>query len=313
MNSLINNGIIILNKNNISEGKPTVIVLGFARSGTTMTASVLQAMGVFMGGKNAGVVIEDPDVFNILENKDRIKEFRMLVEKRNQEHDIWGWKRPRTIDYTDLFIDKVRNPHLIFMFRDALAIAVRNQIAIEADVLATLKDAQRGYTKLIDFVTKTKLPCMLASYEKAILKKSFFVQSLADFVGIHLSKEQLTIAENAIILDKKEYIESARLIFYTGVLDNVKNGIISGWAKRKDESNPVSINIIVNNKVVITVIADKYRNDLEKNGIGNGKHAFSFNLTPYLPEKKKYTIQAKVSESDYELRKSPWEINLTKT
>jgi len=64
-----------------------------------------------------------------------------------------------------------------------------------------------------------------------------------------------------------------------GNLDNYSETRISGWAQysqRPDKRVPV--NIYINDERVGDVIADRFRDDLLKAGIGDGHHAFQFAL-----------------------------------
>lgn len=48
LDKLINKGIYILNPSHNEEEK-TIIILGIARSGTTLVAKVLHSLGIYMG------------------------------------------------------------------------------------------------------------------------------------------------------------------------------------------------------------------------------------------------------------------------
>ncbi len=61
-----------------------------------------------------------------------------------------------------------------------------------------------------------------------------------------------------------------------GSFDGIRDGYVEGWAYcpgRPDQ--PVTIEILTNDKVVATAVANIHRSDLEDAGIGNGCHSFS--------------------------------------
>lgn len=215
MQEFINNGIFTLNKND--SNNCTVVVLGIARTGTTMVANVLQNLGVDMGRKG-GVVFEDMDVFKKLEN-DELIEFEQLVEHKNQEFEKWGWKRPRSIDYISKFESKIRNPHYIIPFRDLMAVAKRNSMAVEVDVVKNLVSTYRlGYSKVIKFIETNKKPLLLCSYEKAITLKENFVKEIADFVGVK-DEDKIKNAVDAIEANMGKYITNNSKIVKNNLLN----------------------------------------------------------------------------------------------
>lgn len=305
MNELINYGIASINKPKKTKDRKTIVVFGVARSGTSMVASVLDKLGVFLGQYLDDVVLEDVELAGILENKKDEEELKRFIEKRNTEHKLWGWKRPGSIQYVDQFAPLLTNPYFIIVFRDSLAIALRNRISVHTDLINNLKHTHNQYISVIEFVKKTKYPCLLISYEKAISKKHIFVQQLAEYLDLNLSEKMLNDTIQTIQLDKKDYLLSARVGKVRGVLDRIAGTIIRGWAFQDKNEDSQKVDIYMNNVKIATVIADLYREDLEKGGIGNGKHAFEFDLKEHIKNQTNYTIQAFIHNSDIELKNSP--------
>ena len=63
-----------------------------------------------------------------------------------------------------------------------------------------------------------------------------------------------------------------------GYIDGLYEGQLRGWALDTNDDSPVTIKVIVDNEVVATGTADKYRADLKEAGMGSGYHAFIVNL-----------------------------------
>ncbi len=64
-----------------------------------------------------------------------------------------------------------------------------------------------------------------------------------------------------------------------GYFDSVADGFAQGWAWNSDSpSEATSVRIHCNGSAIGTAIADIYRPDLEKAGVGDGKHGFAFRL-----------------------------------
>ena len=112
-----------------------IVVIGFHRSGTSLVASMLEAMGVNMGDRlmeasvhNPHGHFEDLDVYNlnrlILQDAGgdwarppspgavagagkRLRDAIGEIVRRKERGDLWGWKDPRTCLTASLY-----HPHL---------------------------------------------------------------------------------------------------------------------------------------------------------------------------------------------------------
>lgn len=276
-----------------------------------MVANVLHQAGVFIGSQIDDAVYEDVEISNAIESGNSPDELQEIISKRDSDHNIWGWKRPGAIKYIDKFEQYLRNPHYIIMFRDSLAISIRNKISVNTDLLRNLKATHIEYLDVIDFITSTSKPCLLVSYEKAMQKKDHFLSSLFNFLDIEATQEQIVSSKEVMKADKEKYLYSARLHKYQGVFDRIEGGNIIGWANNSASEEPVELDILVDGKKVTRVLANSYREDLEKNGIGSGKHSFVTNIEQYVEPDMKSTIRIKIAGIDFELRNSPKVIKLT--
>ena len=80
-----------------------------------------------------------------------------------------------------------------------------------------------------------------------------------------------------------------------GYVDRVSDQCIAGWAQAVDYPDaPVCLDIHAGGELLGQVLANRYREDLAKAGIGNGHHGFEITLAPGLD----------VSASDVEVRRS---------
>ncbi|PJA83645.1 MAG: hypothetical protein CO146_00810 [Candidatus Nealsonbacteria bacterium CG_4_9_14_3_um_filter_37_29] len=137
---------------NDSRIKKTVVVLGNAKSGTSVVAGVLYILGVDIGKKfveadgfNPKGYFEDYDFVNLTDaifeaaktnywdfpshekllaqKKNFDSRIRTLIRKKEKDKRIWGWKDPWTNILIDLFLPYLTNPYFIVIFRNPLAIA----------------------------------------------------------------------------------------------------------------------------------------------------------------------------------------------
>jgi hypothetical protein len=108
-NPLTNPGVVCLNRPDQPSVQKTIIVVGIPRSGTSMVASALECMGVFMGQYIDQAVYEDIAIAHALESGD-LPKLEGLIESRNRSHRVWGFKRPTAFKIMESFVQYFRNP-----------------------------------------------------------------------------------------------------------------------------------------------------------------------------------------------------------
>ena len=137
---------------NYSKTKKTVIVLGNAKSGTSLVAGILRLLGVDIGKKfveadefNPKGYFEDYDFVNLtdaifkaagsnywdfpsyeglLTQKDNFEQqIQQLIRRKQKNKRIWGWKDPWTNILIELFLPYLTNPYFVVIFRNPLAVA----------------------------------------------------------------------------------------------------------------------------------------------------------------------------------------------
>lgn len=186
--SHVNSGFWLLNCNQGNGFIPgTVVIAGIGRSGTSMLAAVLKAAGVCMGEQTATGTHEDQQLAGLLRER-RSSELGRLIAERDSSYQLWGFKLPsRQIQDHSLF-RKLRRPCLLVIFRDILAIAGRRQVSRGKDLRDQLSQSLKEYTRLVRFLKQIKHPCLLISYEKALLSPDILVEQLNKFLGLNLDE-----------------------------------------------------------------------------------------------------------------------------
>ena len=98
-----------------------------------MVACCLRELGVYMGDvRNA--TYEDPAFSTLIERLRTVDgagdeasltwtELRELIQQRNAEHDVWGWKVPGL--FAPKLLSELRNPCVIVAHRDLVAVSAR--------------------------------------------------------------------------------------------------------------------------------------------------------------------------------------------
>lgn len=257
----------------------TLVVSGVARSGTSMVARVLCGAGVFMGHHVNDIVFED-DEFTLLFEDLTPRRARGLVERRNSEYDVWGFKRPHLHLYGKPLIDLFRNPYVIITMRDPVAIAERNVLSEQHDPAHSLSTAVNDLQAMVRFTQLLSCPVLLVSYEKAVQEPDRFVKELLNFCGLDLSESARAPLLGLIEPNRPAYIEKATRAF-DGYVDCVVGTAVFGWACQRGSINPQTLTLFKDDEPVADFRADLYRSDLATAGVGNGLHGFSIDLSKF--------------------------------
>jgi hypothetical protein len=96
----------------------------------------------------------------------------------------------------------------------------------------------------------------------------------------------------------------------TGSFDGFVNGAdcatFRGWAWDRNKANTaVSVDILDGAKVIATISANEFRQDLKDAGKGNGIHAFRWSITNDLKNGLPHYLSARISRSSFILKDSP--------
>lgn len=248
----------------VPAGAKTIVVLGVARGGTSMVASVLERLGIFLGDQAVAPVYEDVRLATALEASDA-ELVRGIVDEYDAAHPVWGFKRPGAIDYLERLHASLRSPVYLVVFRDVLGIANRNVLSMKSDAFKSMRNALGQYTQLLQFLETHTPSALLLSNEKALVRPHHFVQEVASWLDLPLSEAQLKAAAAAIVVDNPLYLDSSRLHFL-GNLDRATPQFVSGWACIRGKKEAARMEVRKGDRVLGTVVADRNRPDVLKNG-----------------------------------------------
>ena len=101
----------------------------------------------------------------------------------------------------------LRSPRYVIMFRDVLAISMRNTVSGQGDdVLTATRDTVIGYQKMLKLIAELQSPVLMMSCEKCLLSPNLAVATLATFCGVALEEGDLhDIAQNTILNGDPRY------------------------------------------------------------------------------------------------------------
>lgn len=90
---------------------------------------------------------------------------------------------------------------------------------------------------------------------------------------------------------------------YEGFIDGVSDGLLHGWCRMAGSASPVNLDVLVDQRVVLSVAAATFRQDLLEAGIGEGKHGFAIALGA-LQAGPKSVIRVRIAGETIELTNS---------
>jgi hypothetical protein len=294
IDKLYNYGIKIIGDNSlINEEKKTLIVIGVARSGTSLLEGTLYHLGVFCGDKCSSPVFEDIKLASAFE-KNNLKEAEKIINEYNERFNIWSFKRPAAINYISRLHSMVRNPIYLFIFKDIFSIANRNNISMNLDIIHSMKKAHDDYSKILTFILNNKINGFLFSYEKIMSNKNFFIDTLIKIIGKEkiITNNQIENALKFIQPNPKEYIDKSRITKGIGRIDIIAKRCIKGWAKYIYIDKPAEVELYINDKLIDKSIANNFRQDLLKIH-KTGCCAFEFKLKEPLKDGDKVSVKIK--------------------
>lgn len=284
--------------NPLSEGVPrTLIVLGAARGGTTMVAQMLYDIGIFMGDR-LGSTYQDYYFSQIsrslFHKKISIEDPRILdfIRKRNQKYRTWGWKFPSHV-FGALY-EKVRNPHIIAVFRDPVAIATRESVSEMVNTSRSFLRSMEQMSNISQYLLSCSYPCMFISYERALEQKAELVDALVAFSGESVPPQARLAAIDRAQPGSAAYIRETRARNVEGVIDRV-DVEIAGWLRYPRQPNRrVSFAIYVDGREVYRGIANTFRKDLKEAFGTDGCHSFVVALDEHLLDGMEHMIELKI-------------------
>ncbi len=101
---------------------------------------------------------------------------------------------------------------------------------------------------------------------------------------------------------------------YDGYHDTASCGVIEGWAWDANRRDcPVNVNIFDGDTLLATIPADRPRVDLERLGMGDGRHGFKYLIRREVSQRfrdgKPHRIRVTIAGSEFALRATPKTIN----
>jgi hypothetical protein len=205
-----NDGMMVFkNENNEFENRH-VIITGLGRSGTTAVAKVFQEFGFQFD--NPTVVMESKKIRSLLNEKDR-GELKNYISSWKKSSDRHALKEPKMFspDFLEFINSLSPDVAVVIIFRDTIAITVRDNKVMGGDFLRSLEKRSRMYLQVAQTIRNQEFSrdLVLLSYEKLLTDTDNVVRNLADVFGI---KEAHKIAQAifSVEVSPLEYTNACR-------------------------------------------------------------------------------------------------------
>jgi hypothetical protein len=188
----------------------TIIVIGLGRSGTTLVASILSYLGIFLGDRANTAFMEDMRLTEPVESNE-IQKVREVIADYNSKHKIWAYKRPSMLLFAGRLNQEFRNPRYIFVHRDFFSIALRNRISISRDINISIAKCMKAYESVFALMKTVEAPSLHLSYELLLLDKVESANVIRDFIfdGSKVPAIDSTHLKNLLNERHKAYLEAS--------------------------------------------------------------------------------------------------------
>ena len=166
--------------------KKTFLVMGSYRGGTTAVTAALMGLGVDIATDSINPLnLEDRPFFELVHDVKSVDldKIRQYIEQRNSVN-VWGVKYPAMHQTLQQYLHLFRNPHLVLVWRDPVAIAEsEHDKKIITNRSKTIRRTIEYYNAMIQIAKDNKLPVHYISFEKLLIAPQKTIVKLNDWIG----------------------------------------------------------------------------------------------------------------------------------
>lgn len=278
---------------NVPEGAPgvmagdrplTLVVLGNARGGTTMTAGVAQFFGVEFGNR-VDDRAEDVEINAVVHGMRRglavwrlpaaRRAFSRILAERRARWRQFGFKCPSIAPVLGTLAPRIPDAAYVLVIRNPLTTAFSAERYRGTGWLRSFFFASAVQALYMRFVARTDRPVFVFSYEGALQKPEAFIDAFEAFLGVETPRD-IRRQIFAYVDPAAGYRATRR---YRGSIDKITSRRMHGWAADLVEpQRPLTIEIRIGDIVLATVKADDERPDVAAAG-HHPTGACGFNVT----------------------------------
>ena len=214
-----------------SHSEQTVfIITGMHRSGTSLTASIMQSAGVNIGRRlmeatefNAKGYFENPDFFefhldafralgvnidgwtleeNLQINPPLIDRAKYIVEQ-NRLSSVWGWQEPRTSLFLDFWAKLLPEARFLLIYRSPWEVADslyrRGDKMFQSQPELAIKYWQHYNQKILDFYNQEQHRCLLTNLKTIVQYQTAYIDTINHKFNVNLSHPAPTAYDPSLL------------------------------------------------------------------------------------------------------------------
>ncbi len=208
-----------------------LIITGMHRSGTSLTAALLQSAEVNIGQRlmasseaNAKGHFEDLDFYelhasilhsqgvsregwttqgNIHVPEQYLEQVNLILKERRCLSGIWGWKDPRTVLFLDFWLEQIPEAKFVFVFRSPWEVIDSLYRRGDEAFLANPNFAVEVWTHynqtLLNFYTRYSNRCLLIDIREIAGNPEILTKAMKDRLGLSLELPKSDVFDNSLL------------------------------------------------------------------------------------------------------------------
>ena len=224
------------------DNSTVVVITGMHRSGTSLTTSLLQSGGLFIGDRLLGKNLSNPKGHfedldfvefhqSLLQSQGVCSEgwtdnsfklisleynkiARDLIERRNI-HTNWGWKDPRTTLFLDFWSNLIPYAKYVFVYRSPWEVVDslfrRGDSWFQTDPETAIQTWFNYNQKILHFCNSTSRPYILLRIEDVINSPQFVIDSVNQKLSLNLRSPR-NLYDKSLFKKSKVNLYKARLV-----------------------------------------------------------------------------------------------------
>ena len=202
-----------------SNTKQTVfIITGMHRSGTSLTASILQSAGIHIGRRlmeatkfnpkghfenidfyqfhldalsSLGLNIDGWTLQENLEIEDQLVDRAKQIIENNALSSVWGWKEPRTTLFLDFWAKLLPEAKFLLIYRSPWEVADslyrRKDELFQSQPELAIKYWQHYNQKILNFYNQEQNRCLLANVKTIVQYQTAYIDTINHKFNVNLS------------------------------------------------------------------------------------------------------------------------------
>ena len=180
------------------DGPKTVMIVGIGRGGTSATTAVIDGLGLPSHTSTEGhyETLSFKESLQVNGNRQVVLDY---IQGMNSKYKSWGVKTPLSISKIDWLSKTLRNPHLVMVFRDSVALVQThcNRVVIKEQSEA-MKQVLQWKRDMWEVALTNRIPTLLISFERLITTPVQVIPNIINFLKIEPTEEQIAEAYSRI-------------------------------------------------------------------------------------------------------------------